>query len=957
MRRRFLGRARGASQAAQTSGTHPVHQVSFFVRLSCSSVLVGAGLAGALHPMVAVAQGVLPKMADHSAVQCAIQGGLKLCSAGPFALRFGASDGTLRSLATLADKEADYLPWRIETRRQGSRFAHLGDIDFRLKADGASGWQDFSSWHAKRPVRDLPRSAAEVSRMDITSSLGAGFPLHVHRTWETSGQDLVLRFSVSNPGLQAVTVGGMGIPLVFGNDFTDETLDQAHHHEVFVDPAIARDGGYIQVTRMSGIGPVLLGMPEGRTPLEAYRPLMEASAGDSGKADVLADATPRSQTFEGFYDWMPASSGFAGQDWHKAGTQWNAPTQFILKPGEVRTFGIRFAFAPGVRSIEQTLAAHARPVAVSLPGYVVPEDVPASLFLQSAQAVRSFSVEPEGALTVSAEEAHGVWQRYRVEGKAWGRARLSVTYADGAVQTLNYFVTKPAQTAAADMGRFLFSRQWYQNPADPFHRSPSIMTYDREAGHVITQNPRVWLAGLSDEGGAGSYVAAAMKELDNPDPQEVTKLEQFANETVVGPLQVASGPTEGGVRKSLFYYDPAQFPSAYNDAENWKTWASWSRQKAADIGRAYNYPHVAIVHWVLYRLARDHQGLVRTHDWQWYLRKAAITITAMMEQAPYYTQYGLMEGDVFVEILKDLKRENLTAEAQTIESLMKKRETVWKGQRYPYGSEMAWDSTGQPEVYAWLRYFGDTAQAAETRDAILAYDPALPSWGYNGNARRYWDFLYAGKIARIERQIHHYGSALNAVPLFSAFQAQPTDFYMLRAAYGGLMGALTNIDQQGFGSAAFHSAPDVMQFDAYSGDYGMGFFGHALATQVDVVKNADFGWQAFGGLLCEEKDGSVVITPKDSARTRMFVAPAGVFLTLESGKFESVRYYPASQDMDVTLAPAESWTPAARLRAEYPAGLSARAYGITPAAPKVRDAWEVPLHAATTVLHLHSSTP
>lgn len=44
-----------------------------------------------------------------------------------------------------------------------------------------------------------------------------------------------------------------------------------------------------------------------------------------------------------------------------------------------------------------------------------------------------------------------------------------------------------------------------------------------------------------------------------------------------------------------------------------------------------------------------------------------------------------------------------------------------------------------------------------------------------------------------------------------------------------------------------------MQFDAYSGDYGMGFYGHALATQVDVIKDPTFGWQAFGGSCRKNK--------------------------------------------------------------------------------------------------------
>jgi hypothetical protein len=66
---------------------------------------------------------------------------------------------------------------------------------------------------------------------------------------------------------------------------------------------------------------------------------------------------------------------------------------------------------------------------------------------------------------------------------------------------------------------------------------------------------------------------------------------------------------------------------------------------------------VAIGHWVLYRLARNDSGLVTRHDWRFYLDWAYRTATAMMRDAPYYAQFGQMEGDVFLDILKDLKRE------------------------------------------------------------------------------------------------------------------------------------------------------------------------------------------------------------------------------------------------------------------------------------------------------------
>ena len=63
-----------------------------------------------------------------------------------------------------------------------------------------------------------------------------------------------------------------------------------------------------------------------------------------------------------------------------------------------------------------------------------------------------------------------------------------------------------------------------------------------------------------------------------------------------------------------------------------------------------------------------------------------------------------MDGDVFVAVLKDLKREGWTEKAGDVETDNERRADRWKGEAYPFGSEMAWDSTGQEEVYAWCKY-------------------------------------------------------------------------------------------------------------------------------------------------------------------------------------------------------------------------------------------------------------
>ena len=119
---------------------------------------------------------------------------------------------------------------------------------------------------------------------------------------------------------------------------------------------------------------------------------------------------------------------------------------------------------------------------------------------------------------------------------------------------------------------------------------------------------------------------------------------------------------------------------------------------------------------------------------------------------------------------------------------MRARAERWRREAYPFGSEMPWDSTGQEEVYAWTKYFGYDDKAEVTLNAILGYDPTIPHWGYNGSARRYWDFIFAAKDRRLERQLHHYGSGLNAIPLLSEYREHPEDVYLLRVGMAGRWG-------------------------------------------------------------------------------------------------------------------------------------------------------------------------
>jgi hypothetical protein len=919
-------------------------QVRTIFCLSASSWLAALLLFGSVTSPAQDAKKILPQPGPMLA------DGIENLDTPDFQIGLVRSSQTVAALHPKLDSHFDFTPGDRLIERSHDGYYHLGDIDIRLRI-GSGDWNDYSTALHRASVKSLAQETGVLAAADLSGAFSGPTPLQVVRTWSVVNGKLTLRFNLTNTTKNPVEIGGLGVPMVFNNDMNERTLEQAHAICSFSDPYIGQQGGYLQVTRVNGHGPALLVIPEGKTSFEAYKPILSPRGKEHQQPnpEVYLDLTPRGMTFEGFYDWMVVSRAFAENEWKKA-EPWNPPTSKILKSNESWTVGLQFVVASSIPAIETALIENHRPVAVGVPGYVLPKDIHSQLFVRYSKAVKSIDVEPAGAIDVhkKGEAPNRAFTEYDLMGKNWGRARLTVTYADGLTQSIHYFVMKPQAEAVADMGRFLMHEQWFEDPKDPFHRGPSVMTYDREVNHIVTQDSRVWIAGLSDEAGAGSWLAAAMKEYVQPDPTEVVKLEQFVDGVLWGGIQFKDGPKKYGVRKSLFYYQPDQFPANFYRSDlDWKSWTSWNKEASEAVDRSFNYPHVAAAYWVLYRLARNHTELVKHHSWDWYLDQAYQTSLAMTRFGEGLAQFGQMEGDIFVAILADLKAEGKSEQATQLEPAMKARADHWRSEAYPFGSEMPWDSTGQEEVYAWSKYFGYTDKAEVTINAIIGYMPTVPHWGYNGSARRFWDFLYAGKYSRIERQLHHYGSGINAIPMLAEYREHPDDFHMLRAGYGGVMGALTDIDQQGYEAPAFHAFPDMLRFDPLSGDNGTNFFGHAWNAGTYVVNHPDFGWICFGGNLSVSGD-EVTIEPRDASRTRIYLAPVGLWLTLDSGQFDRLVWNAKAGMLRIALTPKDRFTPEARIRIEQPAHPAGGSFQLAGSPTLERGAYLIPLASSQT---------
>ncbi len=270
-------------------------------------------------------------------------------------LRLVKSSGTVAGIETIGNKVFDFVPVELLAARSVDGYYHLGDLDLRLREAGSQEWKGYSTALERWPVKQLPTSPGELRRDDLRPTLPTNFPLEVTRSWAVVDGKLALRFMLRNPGTKPVEIGALGIPLIFDNILSGKNLDEAHAICSFSDPSIALDGGYVQVTRLNGHGPAMVVIPDGKTPFEAYN-LIDDEHGRGHQAELFHDLTPRSLTFEGFYEWMVASSAYQQNEWKNA-VPWNPATSIVLEPGQQRTVGLRFLVADSIEAIEKALAA------------------------------------------------------------------------------------------------------------------------------------------------------------------------------------------------------------------------------------------------------------------------------------------------------------------------------------------------------------------------------------------------------------------------------------------------------------------------------------------------------------------------------------------------------------------------------------------------------------------------
>ncbi|KAK3235809.1 hypothetical protein CYMTET_54011 [Cymbomonas tetramitiformis] len=506
--------------------------------------------------------------------------------------------GTIAHIGPLHEPGFSYVPPLQDKRvkltppthldRRAAGFHHFGDITFRARQPGRTAqpggppaWATYSTvpaiknWGARletsAPACVWQCTGASRSqqglRMDpagtmveLTTALSSrdpgavreGPPVRVQRwmeeRWLGDAKDgvraVVMQWSLMNPSEGTeVELGSVGLSMPMNQDFSGRNLPNVATQCSFVEAYVGGHMGYVQVTKASGEGQVLLLVPQDGTSFEAWRPL------------EMEDATERSFTFEGHHEMLVHSKAYVEQEW-TAAQPWNPGTGVRLPAGKGVNFTVAMLLADSVEDVESMLLRAGHAVAMGVPGTIVHADMTAAaLYLRVPHALRvsQVRVEPKTALTVlPASDAASArmapqWQRYRVVPTGFkGRARVIVHYtpANGSVaigdvqagareQAVHYFLHEAATRVVRALGTLGSTRGWLNaSVPDPWGRSPAFFGFDMQRNEKVMEEPRVCMSGLSDESGAGASLSMAMKQLGQPSREEVAKLEEYVHGTL-----------------------------------------------------------------------------------------------------------------------------------------------------------------------------------------------------------------------------------------------------------------------------------------------------------------------------------------------------------------------------------------------------------------------------------------
>lgn len=800
----------------------------------------------------------------------------------------------LTSLANIRD------PYKAELLAPGSR------LDVMVRYRVAQGdWLTIYTGNRRLDARP------EDGKIDYVDE-EKGSPLRMVQKFSTDGHSLDWTFEIETTWNFPVLLGDVAISIPWrsprgeiGRNIFEKGWTKHHF--------IAGHGSFIYFVRANGEPPYLIITPHSGTKLEYY--------GSEMRGNYLAYI----------------HSGYSG-NLENRGT-WRQPHTYLeLGPAGSASskcrYGFRFTWAWSYNELREILYREGLFDLRVVPGMTVPEDLKALLALRTKAKIQFIESEfPEKTTIRRLKQPQADVYLYEIKFQKLGENKLIIHHGENDQTILEFFATEPIETLIKKRSWFITHRQQHRDPTKWYNglfsvydmknkvlRSPENTDgFDYWWGYVVACDDPIL--------GKAPYVAS--KNVHFPDAEEIAALEYYLQNFVWGKLQRTDQE------------DP--YPFGIYGVPNWKINRDPDPQARAGIRnrlldrmpvwRAFDYPHMIMLYFHMYEIAKKYPQLTSYLDARGYLERAYGTARAYFlypyEILPEYEVYktGCYNELVIIDLIEALEKEGFQDKADWLRAEWEKKVKYFVyDDPYPYQSEYPFDRTAFESAYALAKY-GATHDLKP--DENLWYDVNLKKWYSHPkvsreDSRRFMDRqLWANIAVRgwLEAAYYLLGADFTGSSdvgcmsymaqmggwaiLDYALHFAPDPFDWLQLGYASYLSAWslmnTGRPETNYGYWAPGQENDGAagwQFMAakfgrawirkdmprgawyYDGEIDLGF-GGALRTAITVVtKDPLFNWFAYGGNLKDSPQGFEVI-PRDGLRQRLAIVLKDFRLKIE----------------------------------------------------------------------------
>ena len=679
----------------------------------------------------------------------------------------------------------------------------------------------------------------------------------------------------------------------FGSSIGDKVI--GHHF-------ISDHGSHLLFVRCDGLGPYLMILPQNGTALEYF---------DQGD-----QAAPGAGHLRGGFRAFALSAEAVKK---AAGSVMPVPgSSLALKPGEEVTHTFQYVWAVDNADARKRIVSHGLIDIDVAPGLTVPAGSLVNLsakgiwddikfeFPKEAEVIGQDIVNVENPYCSPKMGAKSNILRFKLN--RLGENKLVVVYDKGRRRmTVTFFVTQDIKTLIEKRGAFIAAKQhkdpslWYNGLlAEHNNRTGALLgpdNYDDIGGWRIYEV-------TCDDPGLSKPAFLSGKLAEYPVAEEVAALDYYVENFVWGGLQCT---------------EEEAYPYGIYGIPDWK-----QNRDSADEGlggklhiwRIYDYPHIAIMYFNMYRIARDYPSMTMTHDAKTYLLRARDTAVAMFTIPMDLTRWDARNTGLYNEICYEDIIEALEKEGLPFDQL--KRHWDRKSHYFAvectdmFGSEYPFDTTGFESTHILAK------RALKMADSTVKENPHRPPLTRE-LAMRFMENQMACNIATrgvLEPAYYWYGSDYRsnntaytlsymsqmggwAILDYALYYAHDP-FELLRLGYGSLLSSWALMNTGYWFPGSEHDGAACGGFEPlsksktwlgqdllggpwyYSCEIDLGFCGALRGAATIVAKDPEFGLICYGGTM----EGNRVVCEDGINRRFHIVMPHGrLHVHIDKGRF------------------------------------------------------------------------